>query len=91
MECHHDMRFDFLVSLLIFIGHLEVVQQSKARKKDEFLHAFTPVVVDACAVAYRGATNDIQHKLKRVIEVWRDRQIFDESVQQAIEERVRGK
>ena len=66
----------------------EVVQQSKARKKDDFLLAFSPVIAEASATAYRGATNEVQQKLRRVVEVWRQRQIFDLPIQVAIETNI---
>ena len=87
----------------------EVAQQSKARRKDDFLIAFSPVgivffeitgrtlslnvqiIAEATATAYRGATNEVQQKLRRVIEVWRQRQIFELPIQEAIEARIDGK
>ncbi|KAI9799972.1 MAG: hypothetical protein M1825_004343 [Sarcosagium campestre] len=72
---------------LIYLAN-EVAQQSKARNKDNFLIAFSPVIADATAIAYKGATNDVQQKLRRVIEVWRQRQIFELPIQEAIESRV---
>ncbi|KAI9823031.1 MAG: hypothetical protein M1832_002685 [Thelocarpon impressellum] len=66
----------------------EVVQQSKARRKDDFLIAFSPVIAEASATAYRGATNEVQQKLRRVVEVWRQRQIFEQPIQVAIEARI---
>jgi regulator of Ty1 transposition protein 103 len=68
----------------------EVAQQSKARRKDDFLIAFSPVIAEATAIAYKGATNEIQQKLKRVVEVWRQRQIFEMPIQDAIEARIEG-
>ncbi|KAH0557023.1 hypothetical protein GP486_005188 [Trichoglossum hirsutum] len=35
-----------------------------------------------------GATNEIQQKLRRVVEVWRQRQIFEGPIQEAIETRI---
>lgn len=69
----------------------EVTQQSKARQKDDFLQAFSPVIADATALAYKGASSDIQSKLRRVIDVWRDRHVFDRDVQEAMEARLNGK
>lgn len=42
------------------------------------------------AVAYKGASNDIQQKLRRVVEVWRQRSIFELPIQEAVEARVDG-
>ncbi|PVH73622.1 DUF618-domain-containing protein [Cadophora sp. DSE1049] len=72
---------------LIYLAN-EVAQQSKARRKDDFLVAFSPVIAEATACAYRGATNEVQQKLRRVVEVWRARQIFEMPIQEAIESRL---
>ncbi|KAL9039275.1 MAG: hypothetical protein Q9214_004944 [Letrouitia sp. 1 TL-2023] len=72
---------------LIYVAN-EVAQQSKARRKDDFLIAFSPILAEAVATAYRGATNEVQEKLRRVVEVWRQRQIFEEGIQETIEKRI---
>jgi hypothetical protein len=82
--------FDVLVALLMSSSIIEVAQQSKARRKDDFLIAFSPVIAEATATAYKGATNEVQQKLRRVVEVWRQRQIFEIPIQDAIEARIDG-
>lgn len=72
---------------LVYLAN-EVAQQSKARKKDDFLIAFSPVIAEATATAYKGATNEVQQKLRRVVEVWRQRNIFEGPIQEAIESRI---
>ncbi|RKF55349.1 UPF0400 protein [Golovinomyces cichoracearum] len=72
---------------LIYLAN-EVAQQSKARRKDDFLIAFSPVIAEATATAYKGATSEVQNKLRRVVEVWRQRQIFELPIQEAIEARI---
>ncbi|ODH45075.1 hypothetical protein ACO22_00467 [Paracoccidioides brasiliensis] len=72
---------------LIYLAN-EVAQQSKARRKEDFLIAFSPIIADATATAYKGASSDVQQKLRRVVEVWRQRHIFEEPIQQAVEARV---
>ncbi|KAI1001400.1 hypothetical protein K3495_g6798 [Podosphaera aphanis] len=72
---------------LIYLAN-EVAQQSKARRKDDFLIAFSPVIAEATATAYKGATSEVQNKLRRVVEVWRQRQIFESPIQEAIEARI---
>lgn len=64
------------------------MQQSRARQKTDFLHAFEPQIADATALAYKNASVEIQNKIKRVVEVWRQRNIFDKSIQEQIEKRV---
>ena len=71
--------------------NVEVAQQSKARNKEDFLTAFSPVIAEATASAYKGASSDIQGKLKRVVDVWRSRQVFEGPIQDAIEARIEGK
>ncbi|KUI57932.1 hypothetical protein VP1G_05221 [Cytospora mali] len=72
---------------LVYLAN-EVTQQSKARHKDDFPLAFAPVMAEAIATAYKGATPDVQNKLRRVVEVWRDRAVFEGSVQSSIEARI---
>jgi regulator of Ty1 transposition protein 103 len=64
------------------------VQQSRARSKTDFLLAFEPLIGDATALAYKNASVEIQSKIKRVIEVWRQRGIFDVKIQDALEKRL---
>ncbi|KAI9367533.1 RNA polymerase II-binding domain-containing protein [Aspergillus egyptiacus] len=72
---------------LIYLAN-EVAQQSRARRKEDFLIAFSPIIAEAVAIAYKGASNDIQQKLRRVVEVWRQRAIFEVPIQEAVEARV---
>lgn len=75
---------------LTHLGMTEVAQQSKARRKEDFVDAFAPVIAEAVASAYKGATSDVQNKLRRVIDVWKDRSIFAPPIQEAIEARIQG-
>lgn len=72
---------------LIYLAN-EVAQQSKIRHKDDFIIAFAPVIAEAVSVAYKGAPAELQAKLKRVIDVWRDRSIFEAPIQSAIDARI---
>lgn len=72
---------------LIYLAN-EVVQQSRARSKTDFLVAFEPIIADATSSAYKGASQDVHGKLRRVIEVWRERRIFDPRIQENIEKRL---
>lgn len=84
-----EFAFEVLATMLMCNAHIaEVAQQSKARKKDDFLIAFSPVIAEATATAYKGATNEVQQKLRRVVEVWRQRAIFETPIQDAIETRI---
>jgi regulator of Ty1 transposition protein 103 len=70
--------------VLIYLAN-EITQTSKMRKKEEFLRAYEPILAEATTAAYRGAPGDIQNKIRRVVEVWRQRQIFNQAVQQSVE------
>jgi regulator of Ty1 transposition protein 103 len=63
----------------------EITQTSKMRKKEEFLRAYEPIIAEATSAAYKGSPSDIQNKIRRVVEVWRQRNIFAQPVQQNIE------
>ena len=67
-----------------------MAQQSKIRHKDDFIIAFSPAIAEAISIAYKGAPTEIQGKLKRVVDVWRDRAIFEVPIQDAIEARIEG-
>ncbi|KAM3417091.1 hypothetical protein BST61_g8667 [Cercospora zeina] len=72
---------------LLYLAN-EVVQQSRARGKMDFKTAFEPLIADATASAYKGANPDVQGKIRRVVEVWRQRNIFDTAVQQGVEKKL---
>lgn len=72
---------------LIYLAN-EVVQQSRARGKQDFMLAFEPVVAEATAMAYKGASQDVQGKIKRVVEVWRQRNIFDVRILESVDARI---
>ncbi|KAJ5792316.1 uncharacterized protein N7503_008294 [Penicillium pulvis] len=72
---------------LVYLAN-EVSQQSKARGREEFLTAFAPIVAEATATAYRGSSNDIQQKLRRVVEVWRARNVFEGPILDAVDARL---
>lgn len=71
-------------------GATEVAQQSRIRHKEDFIIAFSPVVAEATAIAYKGAPADLQGKIRRVVEVWKDRAIFEPPIQGAIDARLDG-
>ncbi|KAH6655251.1 RNA polymerase II-binding domain-containing protein [Truncatella angustata] len=72
---------------LVYLAN-EVCQQSKVRHKDDFLVAFSPVIAEASATAYRGAPSDVQQRIRRVVDVWKERHVFEEPIQTAIESRI---
>ncbi|CAH0018288.1 unnamed protein product [Clonostachys rhizophaga] len=66
----------------------EVAQQSRIRHKEDFILAFSPVIAEATAIAYKGAPSELQGKIRRVVDVWKDRTIFEVPIQEAIETRL---
>ncbi|KAK4148215.1 RNA polymerase II-binding domain-containing protein [Dichotomopilus funicola] len=72
---------------MIYLAN-EVTQQSKARHKEDFLQAFSPFIADATSVAYKGASVDVQGKLRRVVDVWRERNIFGKEVLEDLNNRL---
>ena len=47
-------------------------------------------VPEATAAAYKGSSNDIQQKIRRVVDVWRQRHVFEGPILDAVEARVNG-
>ncbi|KAI5196213.1 DUF618-domain-containing protein [Aureobasidium subglaciale] len=76
------------INLRVLTCVVEVVQQSKARKKDDFLVAFSPIIAEATSLAYKSGTQDTGGKIRRVVEVWRQRNIFELAIQDATEKRL---
>ncbi|KAK5135557.1 hypothetical protein LTR08_005037 [Meristemomyces frigidus] len=72
---------------LLYLAN-EVVQQSRARGKQDFLLAFEPLVAEATSVAYGGGSLDVQGKVRRVVEVWRQRGIFGPGTLAGVEARL---
>ncbi|CCX15843.1 Similar to UPF0400 protein C337.03; acc. no. O74814 [Pyronema omphalodes CBS 100304] len=73
--------------MLIYLAN-EIVQQSKVKNRVEFGNAFTVLIVDGAETAYKGCPADIQNRIRRVVEVWRQRSIFKPEVQAEIEQRL---
>lgn len=74
---------------LVYLAN-DVVQQSRARRKDEFPREFAVIIPEAMAIAYRGTTPDVQNKLRRVANVWRERGVFELAILGEIEQRLEG-
>ncbi|KAI0169466.1 DUF618-domain-containing protein [Hypoxylon sp. FL1284] len=72
---------------LIYLAN-EVAQQTKARRREDFVVAFSPIMAEAVATAYKGATTEIQQRIQRVVDVWRDRNIFEEPILEAMYTRI---
>ncbi|KAI2602435.1 DUF618-domain-containing protein [Hypoxylon sp. NC1633] len=72
---------------LIYLAN-EVAQQTKARHREDFVVAFSPIIAEAVATAYKGAPTDVQQRILRVVEVWRDRGVFEKPILDAVDTRV---
>ncbi|KAK3636165.1 hypothetical protein LTR56_014328 [Elasticomyces elasticus] len=72
---------------LIYLAN-EVVQQSRARGKQDFVLAFEPVVGEGVGAAYKGANEGTQGKIRRVVEVWRQRAVFSKPILDVVEGRM---
>jgi len=68
----------------IYIAN-EVIQQSKFKRRGEFVDAFAPVLPGALAGAYAVSNLATRDRIVRVVKVWRDRAIFSPQDQQNIE------
>lgn len=66
----------------------EIVQNSRARRKDDFPNAFSPIMPEAAQTTYRSSTTEVQQKIRRLVEVWRVRNVFEGPIQDAIEARL---
>ncbi|KTW30914.1 uncharacterized protein T551_01466 [Pneumocystis jirovecii RU7] len=72
---------------LIYLAN-DVTQQSKARKREEFVNAFSTVIAEAMENAYLHGTQDVQNRLKHVANVWEQRNIFSENVMMDVNKRL---
>ena len=48
-------------------------------------------MADAVQHAYKGAVTEVQQKIRRLVEVWRQRNVFEAPIVDAIEARLEGK
>ncbi|EXJ64153.1 hypothetical protein A1O7_00489 [Cladophialophora yegresii CBS 114405] len=66
----------------------DIVQNARARKRSEFPDAFSPLMPEAIQTAYRSSPPEIQTKIRRVVEVWRTRNVFEVPILDAIDARM---
>lgn len=64
------------------------MQNARARKRSEFPDAFAALMPEAIQTAYRSSPPEIQTKIRRVVEVWRTRNVFEIPILEAIEART---
>lgn len=48
-------------------------------------------MAEATSIAYKGAPSEVQVRLRRVVDIWKDRAIFEKPIQDAIDARLNGK
>lgn len=48
------------------------------------------MIAEGASVAYRSAPLDVQQRIRRVVEVWRQRAIFEEKTQADVEAKLDG-
>lgn len=64
---------------LIYLAN-EVSQQSRAKKRNEYPDAFGQVIPGAVEHILRHVPADVQGKIRRVVDVWRQRAVFSPDV-----------
>lgn len=74
--------------MLLYLAN-DVCQQCRARKREEFLREFGAAMPSALEEAVPTMTPELQAKVRRVVDVWRQRSIFEPDTLKAIEARVR--
>ncbi|CUS23715.1 LAQU0S11e02630g1_1 [Lachancea quebecensis] len=65
--------------LAIYLAN-DVIQQSKHKRVGEFGRAFGAIMPEVLGKVYPEFTQELQKKVKRVVDIWRERQVFSESV-----------
>lgn len=73
----------------IYIAN-EVIQQSKIKRKTEFVEAFGKVLPCALPKAYAQSDLPTRDRIMRVVRVWRDRNVFDSQTQLNIEQALKS-
>lgn len=58
------------------------------KRRDELPDAFAPIIAESIAQAYTAASKEVQGKLRRVVQVWRDRAVFEAATIDGIEARL---
>ncbi|PKY55196.1 DUF618-domain-containing protein [Rhizophagus irregularis] len=73
-----------------FIYLCNDVCQNSRRKGPEFIREFRKVLPDAVEHAYRHATADVQNKIRRVVNIWEEREVFDRDFLNELRKRFAG-
>ncbi|RIA99623.1 RNA polymerase II-binding domain-containing protein [Glomus cerebriforme] len=73
-----------------FIYLCNDVCQNSRRKGPEFIREFRKMLPDSIEHAYRHATADVQNKIKRVVNIWEEREVFDKDFLNELRRRFTG-
>lgn len=73
---------------LIYVAN-EVIQKARAKGKDEVLQAFASVLPSVFLEIYPDLDAKVQLKFKRVVDIWRDRSIFDQTTVDSFYEQLK--
>lgn len=65
--------------LAIYLAN-DVIQQSKHQRIGEFGAAFGSIMPEVLGKVYPELTHELRKKVKRVVDIWKQRQVFSESV-----------
>ena len=47
-------------------------------------------MAEAIGLAYRGTPSELQNRIKRVVDVWRGRQVFGKDIQDSVDNGIAG-
>lgn len=66
-----------------------VVQQGKSQGIKQFQDSFSKILLQTLPIVYSQFPSDLQGKLKRVINIWKQRKVFDKSYLGQIESKLK--
>ncbi|KAK5773947.1 Rtt103p PWA37_003070 [Arxiozyma heterogenica] len=66
-----------------------VVQQGKSQGIKQFQESFSKILLQTLPIVYSQFPSDLQGKLKRVINIWKQRKVFDKSYLGQIESKLK--
>jgi len=64
---------------IIYLAN-DVVQQSRAKRKTEFINAFAKLLPRSLSQAYKEVPEPVKQKIKKIVDIWQQRRIFPEPV-----------
>lgn len=68
----------------------DVVQQSRAKRKTEFIDAFNKLLPRALSQAYSEVPEPTKKKISKIVNIWRERKIFPHPVELHTGETING-